>query len=147
MSIEQNKAMVLRYFEAMNAVYETGDFSPLDGLIAPDYVYHAETGDLRGIEGMRELVSAYRAAFPNVRFTVEDIVAEGDRVVVRFTAVGTQRGEFLGIAPTGKAISVSVIDLLRLRDGQIVEDWERFDLLNMLTQLGAPPTFTSPVGA
>lgn len=147
MSIEQNKAMVLRYFEAMNAVYETGDFSPLDGLIAPDYVYHAETGDLRGIEGMRELVSAYRAAFPDVRFTVEDIVAEGDRVVVRFTAVGTQRGEFLGIAPTGKAISVSVIDLVRLRDGQIVEDWERFDLLNMLTQLGATPTFTSPVGA
>ncbi len=147
MSIEQNKAMVLRYFEAMNAVYETGDFSPLDGLIAPDYVYHAETGDLRGIEGMRELVSAYRAAFPNVRFTVEDIVAEGDRVVVRFTAVGTQRGEFLGIAPAGKAISVSVIDLVRLRDGQIVEDWERFDLLNMLTQLGATPTFTSPVGA
>jgi ketosteroid isomerase-like protein len=138
MSIEQNKATVRRYFEAMNAVYETGDFSPLDGLIAPDYVYHAETGDLRGIEGMRELVSAYRAAFPDVRFTVEDIVAEGDRVVVRFTAVGTQRGE---------SISVSVIDLLRLRDGQIVEDWERFDLLNMLTQLGATPTFTNPVEA
>jgi steroid delta-isomerase-like uncharacterized protein len=147
MTVEQNKATVRRYFEAMNAVYATGDFALLDGLIAPDYVYHAETGDLRGIEGMRELVSAYRAAFPDVRFTVEDLVAEGDRVVVRFTAAGTQRGEFLGIAPTGKAISVSVIDLLRLRDGQIVEDWERFDLLNMLSQLGATPSFTNPVGA
>jgi predicted ester cyclase len=66
-------------------------------------------------------------------------------VLVRFSGVATHRGEFLGVAPTGKTVSVSVLDLTRLRNGQIVEEWERFDLLNILTQLGASPAAASAV--
>jgi steroid delta-isomerase-like uncharacterized protein len=138
-STEQNKALVRRYFDALNTAWQTGDFSPLDRFLAADYVYYSEPEPIRGRDGFRALTGAYRAGFPDVRFNVEDVIAEGDQVLVRFTGVGTHQGEFLGIAPTGKKITVSVLDLLRLRDGQIVEDWERFDLLNMLQQLGAAP--------
>jgi steroid delta-isomerase-like uncharacterized protein len=131
-------AVARRWFEAMNA----GDLDAVVALFADDYRLHYPDvpADARGPEVIRSLVAAYRAAFPDLAFTVDDIVAAGDTVLVRWTAEGTNQGSLMDAAPTGRRARWGGMSLLRIRDGRIVEDWVENDRLGMLQQLGLAPT-------
>ena len=138
MSVEDNKALYRRYSEAV----VQRDFALFDDVFTPSFVYHAPgVVDLPpGPEAFKQLVSGFFAAFPDMRLTIEDLIAEGDTVAARLTYRGTHQGEFQGIAPTGKQISMSSIDVVRIAGGKIVEEWESPDFLGLLQQLGAIPT-------
>jgi steroid delta-isomerase-like uncharacterized protein len=134
MSDEQNKALVGRWVELLN----TGNLDAVGGFVAPGYVRHdPNSADVRGPEAERRLVAMYPAAFPDLRFTTEHLVAEGDTVVARSTVRGTLRGELLGIPPTSKEVTVAAMELFRLADGKIAKQWVTMDALGLLRQLGA----------
>ncbi len=137
MSVEDNKALYRQYDEALSQ----RDFARFDEIFAPNYVYHSPgVPELPpGPEGLKQLLSGYVAAFPDVRTTIEELIAEGDQVVARLTYSGTHQGAFQGIAPTGKQITMSSIDIVRIADGKIVEEWESPDNLGLLQQLGVIP--------
>jgi steroid delta-isomerase-like uncharacterized protein len=135
--MEENKALMRRVYEE---VVNTGDLGRADALIAADMVDHEEVpGMPPGIEGFRWFVRTFRAAFPDFRITVEDVLAEGDKVATRFTMRGTHRGEFMGIPPTGKEIAVAGFDVVRIAGGKVVEHWGLGDNLGLMQQLGAIP--------
>jgi len=138
MSTEQNKAMDRRVYEE---VWNGGNLAVIDELVAANYVDHDQepTGALEGLEGLKQSVTMYRTAFPDVHFTVEDQIAEGDRVVTRWTARGTHQDAFMGIPPTGKQAMVTGISITRVASGKVVEGWTNFDALGLLHQLGAVP--------
>jgi steroid delta-isomerase-like uncharacterized protein len=137
MSSEQNKAIVRRAFEEP----WTGNLDVVDELIASDYVGHdpASPEPLRGPDGVKEFVSTYRTAFPDARIAVEQQLAEGDLVATRWSARGTHEGELLGLSPTGKQVTVSGLTMSRLEGGKIVEEFQNWDALGMMQQLGAVP--------
>ncbi len=136
MSAEENKAIARRAYEILSS----GNLEALEEVIAPDVVDHnAQPGQPGGIEGTRQVVGMFRAAFPDLRFIPEDLIAEGDRVVARLTVTGTHRGEFQGLPPTGKQVTMSGVEIVRLAGGKAVERWGQFDILGMLQQLGAIP--------
>ena len=132
---EDNKSIARRIF---NDIINTGNVALADALYAPSYVYHGSGGvELRGPEGFKQLVGMYLTAFPDVRLTIDDLIGEGDQVVVRWTARGTHLGDLTGIAPpTGRPISITGIIVMRFADGKVVEDFENFDELAMLRQIG-----------
>ena len=133
MSAEENKALVNRFAEA----WEKGDLDELDELLAGGFVFHARPpGVTPDREGYKEFVSKHLAAFPDFRVTVEDILAEGDRVAHRVTWTGTHRGEYMGIAPTGKPVTVTVVSIVRIEDGRIAEQWAEADVLAVMHQTG-----------
>jgi steroid delta-isomerase-like uncharacterized protein len=139
-STEENKAVVRRLMDALNdRVWPTGDLTAADPFISPSYMYHDPANPLTGREGFRRLVDLYRTAFPDTRFTIEDQIAEGDRVLTRMTARGTHTGPLMGIPASGRPIEVSVLSLMRVVGGQVVEEWERFDTAHLLAQIGALP--------
>lgn len=136
MSVEKKKALVRRLVEALN----TRNWAVLDKVMAPDYVDHyALPGQKPGREGYREAFMSTPKAFPDFQFTIEDIIAEGDKVVVHLTFSGTHKGEFAGIAPTNKRVTYAHIRILRIVRGKFVEDWGFSDRLSALQQLGAVP--------
>jgi steroid delta-isomerase-like uncharacterized protein len=137
MSTEENKAAVRRVCED---VINTGNLSVVDATLAPTYVYHAPgMSDIHGPGGYKELVSTFRTAFPDIEITIEDLVAEGDRVVHRWRLSGTHRGDLMGIPPTGKKVDVTGMVISRFAGGQVVEDWEIFNQMGLLQQLGVVP--------
>jgi steroid delta-isomerase-like uncharacterized protein len=135
-SAEINKT-VARDFYAQGA---TGDRD--DELIAEEIVYHGPPmlGEIRGREGFKQVLGVFRAAFPGFETTIEDLVTDGDRVAVRHVHHATQTGEFAGVPATGKRVTVPGIEILRIRDGQIVEFWHHDDFLALMQQLGAVPS-------
>jgi steroid delta-isomerase-like uncharacterized protein len=137
MSIEENKALMRRFYEEIGK----GNLAVVDELIAADLVEHSPfvPGQAPGRQGTLELFTMIRTVFPDLRITVEDIVAEGDKVVSRGTFSGTHKGEFMGIAPTGKQITVGLIEIVRIVAGKMVEHWNVVDNLGMMQQLGAVP--------
>ena len=138
MSTEQNKALFRRVIEE---VFNRGNISLLDELFAPDFVEHEELppGIPAGSEGVKQLSTMFRSAFPDFKATIDDIIAEGDKVVVRGTWSGTHKGEFMGIPPTGKSVSFGVIDIVRIAGGKFVEYWGQMDSMGMMQQLGVIP--------
>ena len=134
---EANKGLVRRLFEeAINK----GNFSVVDEILSTDYVHREPTvGERRGRAGYRELVTMYRNAFPDVKVTIEEQIAEGDKVVTRWTSTGTHRGELFGTAPTGKRMVVQGVFVTRIANGKVVEDTVVYDALGMLRQLGVVP--------
>ena len=137
MSTEEGKALVRRL---LARVFDEANPAAADELLAPGYVYHAPGApEVRGADGYKRLVGAYLAAFPDLRLTVEDQIAEGDKVATRFTARGTHRGELRGVAPTGRAMTATGIIISRVAGGRVAEEWETFDALGMLQQIGALP--------
>jgi steroid delta-isomerase-like uncharacterized protein len=138
MSVEQNKTMMRRYFDE---AWNTGNLSVLDEMVAADYANHtpAVPGLPPGPEGLKPILAAFRAAFPDLRFSIEDMMAEADRVVTRWTLRGTHQGEFLGLPPTGKPVVATGIEIDRIVEGKIVEHWLRADDLGLMQQLGAIP--------
>ena len=134
---EENEAVVRRAF----AEVAMGNMTTVDEIIAPEFVRHDLAGgpETAGPDGVKRLIAALRSAFPDIQTTVDDVISGGDRVVVRFTASGTQRGPFMGIAPTGREATWTGINIYRVADGQIQETWQLADGLGLLRQLGAAP--------
>ncbi|HXF70879.1 MAG TPA: ester cyclase [Thermoflexus sp.] len=139
MSTEQNKALVRQIVEE---IFNRGNMSRADEFLAPDFVEHEELppGIPRDREGVKQLTAMLRNAFPDFKTTIEDMVAEGDKVVIHQTWTGTHKGEFMGVPPTGKSVSFGVIDILRIAGGKIVEHWGQMDSMGLMQQLGAIPT-------
>jgi steroid delta-isomerase-like uncharacterized protein len=135
---EDVKGVARRFYEVLNQAMRTGDLSPLDEVIAGDAIDHnPEPGMKQGLAGIKEAFGAGRAAFPDLVITVEDMFAEGDKVACRVRTRGTHRGEFRGIPATGKPVTQTGIDILRIADGKLAERWGQFDDLGLLQQLGA----------
>lgn len=135
---EQNKAI----FRAIpEKVVNTGNLDAADHYFAQDFVDHMTPAGLpNGLAGFKAYVTRLRGAFPDLRFTVEDVVAEGETVVVRATARGTMTGDFLEMKATGKTATWTEIHIGRLADGKVVEHWATIDQLGMLQQLGLAAT-------
>jgi steroid delta-isomerase-like uncharacterized protein len=137
-----NKALAKRLIdEAFNA----GRLEVVDEVFSNDFVGHdpALPQDMRGPAAAKELIAGYRAAFPDIRLTIEDQIAEGDRVVTRWRGTGTHRGELFGIAPTGKQATVDGITIDRIVNGRIAESWDNWDTLGLMQQLGAVPAMAT----
>jgi steroid delta-isomerase-like uncharacterized protein len=134
---EDNKAAVRAFFP----VAEDGNLDALDAIVSPDYVLHdpGSPEEIRGVEGARDLVTMYRNAMGGLRVTIEHQFSDGDYVATRFTAHGTHDGEFMGVPPTGRDVTVACITISRCRDGKVVEEWELSDTLGALQQIGALP--------
>jgi steroid delta-isomerase-like uncharacterized protein len=134
MSIEENKALVGRFFEAVN----TGDLDTLDQYVAADFVEHEGFPGLptTGPEAPKAALGLFRTAFPNLNMTADEILADGDKVVVRGTMSGTHRGEFMGIPPTSNSFKVQFIDIIEIRDGKATAHWGITDQAAMMQQLG-----------
>lgn len=136
----RNKKKIALQF--LQAVWVEGKVELVDQLVAPDFVDHNPTpGFAPNREGLREFVRHFRAAFPDLQLTLEDLICEGNRVVDRWSMRATHQGEFLGIPPTGKAVTLGGIDILSIVGGKIVEGWHYEDQLGAMQQLGA---ITSP---
>ena len=138
MFAEENRALIQRF---VDEVFNRGNLDVVDEIFAPVYVGHT-AGLLEqtlGPEGVKEFVGLYRSAFPDLHTTIEDIVAEGDKVAYRWTAVGTHRGELLGVPPSNNRVELTGITIERIEDGRIVETWNNFDQLGMMRQIGAMP--------
>lgn len=133
---ERNKTVIRRAFEE---VYNQGNLEVVEELVSADFVAHTSTQDIHGPAGMQGFVASLREAFPDLRITIDDQLAEGDRVVTRWTARGTQTGPFQGIAPTGKRATMTGVDIDRIVNGKAVECWMSADVLGLLHQLGASP--------
>ena len=132
---EQNKARIRRVIEE---AYSRGDLSVVDEVAASNLVIHASSQDIRGREGAKQFVTMFRTAFPDLKFTIEDQIAEGDMVVTRWTARGTHAGEFQGIPATGRAVRVAGTDIDRIVDGKTVDCWVHMDQFGLMQQLGEP---------
>jgi steroid delta-isomerase-like uncharacterized protein len=135
MSTEDNKAHVRRGFEAVNQK----NLAVFDELLTPDVVFHTASTTMQGLEAYKQFLSMYMTAFPDLHFTIEDMIAEGDTVVARFTTHGTHQGNFMGIPPTGKQGSGTGMFIDRIVNGKAVEQWFNTDDLGLLQQLGVIP--------
>ena len=130
MSLEENKALIRRWLDALNKK----DLDILDEIAAPDYF--DRTRQLRGLENVRQLINMVFRAFPDYHETIEEIIAEGDKVWTRETVTGTNTGEYLGLAPTGKKFTTTAINIWRLVDGKVVEKVGVLDQSDVQKQLG-----------
>jgi steroid delta-isomerase-like uncharacterized protein len=136
-SVEQNKALVRQWVELWN----TKNVDAVDQLVAPSYVRHdPNVPEVHGPENQKQFISMVFAAFPDLQLTIHDLFGEEDRVSLRITLKGTQQGEWLGIPPTQKKITLQVLENYRFTEGQIAEQWVVMDALGMLQQLGVIPT-------
>ncbi|HEV2122941.1 MAG TPA: ester cyclase [Chloroflexota bacterium] len=137
MSAEESKAIVRQFW----GVWEEGNIGLVDELLAPDYINHtpASPDQPTGPEGVKGVVAMFRSAIPDLRVVVEDMIAEGDKVAVRYTLEGTHEGELFGVPPTGRRLSIKSISVERVSDGKIREHWRVTDSLDMMQQLGAIP--------
>lgn len=134
---EQNKDLERRLIEE---AWNQGNLAAVDELVAPDFVDHTAPPDLPpGAEGHKAFIKMYREAFPDAHVTIHDILAEGDKVVYRWTGSGTHQGTLFGIPATGKHMSVNGITIDRFADGKLVESWNMLDQLGMMQQLGVIP--------
>lgn len=131
-----NKTNERRFFEE---IWNKGNFAVAAELIAPEYVDHDSNNSGIGPQSVVEEVSVFRNAFPDLRFAIEDVIAEGDTVVTRLTASGTQERDLPGIPATRKRVSISGIYITRYANGKAVEAWVKFDFLGLYRQLGAIP--------
>jgi len=134
MSAEENKALARRSWEAPD------NLDILDEVYAPDFVWHEPDQEIRGPEEARQFITMYKTAFPDLSATVEDEIAEGDKVVTRWTIRGTHQGEIEEFGPaTGRQMELEGITISRIKGDQIVEEWNRYDNLSVMQQLGLAP--------
>ena len=136
MSTEENKALPRRGIDAFNQ----RNWAAFDEVNAPDLVVHNASMTIQGLEGYKQFLSMYLTAFPDLHFIIEDMIAEGDTVVVRYTSRGTHQGTLMGIPPTGKQVTVTGILIVRIVNGKLVELWGNGDDLGLMQQLGVVPT-------
>ena len=142
MAEAENKAIVRRYYDE---VLTGRNLEVVDKLFAPDFISHTASGKIVDLATYLQAVSMSHSAFPDLHVTIEDQMAEGDKVATRWTAHGTQTGPYMGIPPTGRALTVSAIHIHRLANDRLIEHWEQIDTLGALQQLGVLPTSDTPV--
>ena len=135
---EGNKNVVRRLFEE---VWNKGNLQVTDELFTPNYTHHdASTPDVgRGPESEKKRATLYRAAFPDFRLTIEDLIADGETVMARWSCRGTHKGDLSGIAPTGKQFTISGVSIARFANGKMAEGWVNWDALGLMQQLGVVP--------
>jgi steroid delta-isomerase-like uncharacterized protein len=137
MVIEQNKRVARRFFED---AYNNGNIGLLEELLSATYVdQKAPPGTPAGPGGIAQVITMFRKAFPDLRFTIEDQIAEGDKVATRYTFRGTHLGELMGIPPTGKLVSIGGISIYCFTAGKMDQAWIEYDMLGLLQQLGVAP--------
>ena len=136
---EENKVLTRRSW----LIVAEGNLDTLEDALAEvyaeDIVVHEPDEDVRGVEGLKQFVSMIRSAIPDLHITLEDDIAEGDKVVSRWRAQGTHQGELMGIAPTSNQVTITGITIHRIEEGKIVEEWENWDALGPMQQIGAVP--------
>ena len=132
----ENKDLALRVFDE---IWNARNVAAVDEVYAADYVSHDPMNPVQGTDGARQTVMKYLTAFPDTQFTIHDIIAEGDKVVTRWTAAGTQSGELEGVPPTGRQVRVEGTTVSRMAGGKITEEWPVWDALGMMRQLGVIP--------
>jgi steroid delta-isomerase-like uncharacterized protein len=135
-SPEENKAIVRRF---VDEVWGRGNVDAMEDLFTVDSVLHDPNGDVRGPAAFKAYNERYLNAFPDLRYEVEDVVAEGDRVAFRARMRGTHQGTFMGFEPTGRSFDAEGIIVARIEDGKIAERWASYDALGMMRQLGVLP--------
>ena len=135
---EENKAIARRFYIE---VAGQGNLSLIDELVAEDFVDHNAPGpDIApGREGLKQVFTAFGSAFPDMKGTLDDQVAEGDKVVSRMTFTGTHQGDYLGMPATGKSFSIEAVEIFRFEGGMIAERWGQADRIGMMQQLGLAP--------
>jgi steroid delta-isomerase-like uncharacterized protein len=139
MPAQENKALLRRFIE----LWSTGNLTAADEFVRADLIDHTLPPDLPpGLAGFKLLVGGFRAAFPNLNVSIDDLIAQGDKAAARVTFHGTHRGTFQGIPATGKTVRMGAIGILRFDGGEIVEHWATLDLLGLLQQLGVAPAQT-----
>ena len=140
MSAKNLKALVRHFFEEASKGKEA-TFAAIDELFATDYVEHTGSSkDTCGIKDYKQSMSAFYSAFSDVHVTIDDMVAEGNRVAVRYTLSGMHKGEFMSVPPTSKKVTIEEIGIIRIAGGKFVESWMRYDTLDFMQQLGLAPT-------
>lgn len=133
----ENIAVVRKFFEVGPS---KGDLAAADAILAPEFSLHTPLPTPGpGIDAMNNVITACRAAFHGLHVTIDDIMADGDKVTARFTARGIHKGEFMGLPPTGKAITMTGIEIFRVKDGKITELWGEANLMGLMQQLGILP--------
>lgn len=135
-SLEVNKAIARRSCEE---IWNQGNLSVVDELTDSNAVNRSFGGEFRGTDTVKAIIEEFRTAFPDVQFTINDLVAEGDQVVSFLTMTGTHKGSLRGIEPTGNSITVKGCSHMRIRNGKIVEEENYYDEVGMMRQLGAAP--------
>ena len=132
---DQMKQVMLKFYDAFNQ----GDFAALDEILDDNFIEHEPLPPrlAQDREGMKHYLKMFRKAFPDLKFTVQDIAADGDKVWTRVMARGTQREDFVGIPATGKPIQMKVVDICRIKQNKMVEHWGVMDQLAMMQQMGA----------
>jgi steroid delta-isomerase-like uncharacterized protein len=130
--VPENEAVVRRFIEEL---WNDGDLAVADELLSPAHVHHIGERRLEGPEGVKDAVTNFRRAFPDLHFAIEEVVSDGDRVVVRWIGTGTQEGPFYDLAATGRVARWSGMDLVHLEDGRIVELWANADSMALFEQL------------
>ena len=137
MSTEDNKALARRMYELIN----TGNLDGIDELVSPSFVEHEAFPGLptTGPEAPKAALTMFRAAFPDLRMSADDTLAEGNKVVVRGTMSGTHKAEFMGIPPTDRGVKIQFIDIIEFRDGMATAHWGITDQAAMMEQLGLVP--------
>lgn len=137
-SLEENKTLVQRL---INEAWNKGNLSVVDEILSANYILHINAPGARtDLEGYKQAISMYHNAFSGCNFTVEDMIAEGDKVVIRWTIRGTHTGEYMGIAATGKEVTVTGIAIRRIESDKIVEEWVEMDRLGLMQQMDVAPS-------
>ena len=143
MDTQQNKALVKRF---VDEVINGGSPEALADLIADGYVYRAPGMEIQGRDAIAGVFSMLRTAFPDWHEEIEDLIAEDDRVVFRVTGRGTHLGDFQGIPPSGRSVTIAGTDIVRIDGAKLAEHWANFDQLGMMTQIGALPAPADAAG-
>jgi len=136
MSIEDNKTAIR---EVIEEVVNKGNLAIIDDIMAPNYVYHFPGMEVRGPEGFKQFATMMRTAFPDIHVTIDDCIGEDNMVASRFTLRGTLKGEFMGMAPTGKSMVYQEAVFVLFEGGKEVEAWPYSDTQSMFKQLGLKP--------
>jgi steroid delta-isomerase-like uncharacterized protein len=144
MANEQNEAVARRGFDAFN----TGDLSLVDEITAADAVNHdpAQPEEAHGPDGFKQVIQLYRGAFPDLKFTIEEIFSDGDMVCTRWSTDATHDGDLMGLPATGKHVTGSGITIDKIEDGKVVESWNQWDNAGLMQQLGVGETAGAAAG-
>ena len=138
MSLEENKTRARRW---VGEVWDKGSLAAVDEFLSADFSFnYADPGVTSDREGYKETVTTYHSFSPDMRYTVDEVLAEGDKVTVRWTGRGTHKGDLMGIAPTGNQITITGISIVRIAGGRIAEEHTEMDMFGVMQQIGALPT-------
>lgn len=137
MPTEQNKESVRRLIDE---AWNKGNLAIIDELLSPNYRLHIDAPGANDREGYKDAIRTYRTAMPDFHFTIDDLFAEGNKVVLRCTMTGTQQNELMGFPPTGKKLSMTAISIRHFENGKIAEEWVETNMLSVLQQMGAIPS-------